>query len=317
MSNPFQPATSTTPRLKALFYGPAGVGKSHLAIETACALAAAEGKRVAALNLEGGLDYLARKGFDFDMLSTKSFAETLRAIDFVLSAEGESLYGAVVIDPITIVHHILQETQQAIVERRAAKKGWDPAEQTIGFREWGKVKAETDRLASRLVNARAHVIITAREGAEYGKARNGEMEVIGYKPEAHKSMPYLFDVVCRLVRDRDGRKLIVEKDRDSLLGEAVVNPSPSDFAAYASATVGAWKQVMCSSEAAERNADQEEAPLTSQEVMDEIEDLASRLGPAAVTWLAEEREKLRLNADRAAKQVERLREKLDEKKKAA
>jgi hypothetical protein len=322
MKNPFAPAAKIAPRVKALFYGGPGVGKSHLAVEAAIKLSAAEGKRAAAISLEGGLEYLPGKGFDFDILATKDYAETVAAIDFLLSPAGERIYGAVVVDPVTVLYQIVQEAQQDVVERRELKKQEkfrkDPAEVTLGYREWGKVKQLMDKLATRLVNAPQHILVTAREATEY-KQNGSNLEAVGVKAETHKSWPFLFDFVGRVGIINGRRSLTVDKDRFSQIGEVgQVIPSPTasmfDFAA---GDAGAWKQVCDVAAAAAREADQEEAPVATPETMKAIETTVEQIaaldpaaGAKARTWLDEKRGALAVSEPAAQKALENLAAKL-------
>lgn len=311
MSNPFSPAAAITPRLKSLIYGGPGVGKSRLSVDTAIKLAAVEGKRAAAISMEGGLEYLPAMGFDFDVLSTKSYSDTIAAVDFLLSAQGARLYGAIVIDPITILYQIVQEAQQDIVERRAVRKKLDPNEQAVGFREWGKIKQQMDKLATRLVNAPQHVLVTAREAVEYEQAGNN-LKAVGFKAEGHKSWPFLFDFVGRMTVVRGKRVLTVDKDRFAQVGgvgQAVEDPTAEMFA-FAAGNAGAWKKVCDVGNAAAKEADGEEAPLTSDEMMAEIEAVALRIGRAAMDWVAERTTDLRSSPEYAEQQLEKLRAKL-------
>jgi hypothetical protein len=318
-SNPFVPAAAVTPRVKALFYGGPGVGKSHLAVEAAIKLAAAEGKRCAALSLEGGLEYLPSKGFDFDNLATKSYADVLSAVDFLLSPQGQQLYGAIVIDPVTVAYQIVQEAQQDIVERRAVRKGKSPEEEVLGYREWGQVKKQMDKLATRLVNAPQHVFVTAREAVEY-ESRGNNLTAVGFKPECHKSWPFLFDVMLRITVARGARTAEVQKDRFSFVGQVgdlVSEPSAKLFD-FAAGTTGKWKRICDIAAAAAEQADEEVAPLATDEQMEEIESQVSRIeeldeaaGTKARTWWTEKRVSVAMSREVAEKASANLRKQLD------
>lgn len=310
--NPFSPATQITPRVKALFYGGPGVGKSRLAVDTAIKLAAAESKRAAAISMEAGLEYLPEMGFDFDILGTKSYADTLEAVDYLLSPEGQRQYGAVVIDPITVLYQIVQEAQQDIVERRAARKGQDPNEQSVGFREWGKVKQQMDKLATRLVNCQQHVLVTAREAVEYEQAGNN-LKAVGYKAECHKSWPFLFDFVGRITVQGRSRVLSVVKDRFAKVGDvgASVSDPSAELFAWAAGSAGAWKRACDVVEAAAREADQEEEPLASAETIALIEEVLDQLASeAASTWWEGEKDKVALSQPSAERTLAKLQAKL-------
>lgn len=318
MKNPFAPAAKISPRVKAMLYGAAGVGKSHLAVEAAISLASAENKRAAAISMEGGLEYLPSKGYDFDLLATKSYADTIEAIDFLLSPAGERTYGAVVVDPVTILYQIVQEAQQDIVERREMKKQERyrrvAAEVTLGYREWGKVKAQMDKLATRLVNAPQHILVTAREAIEY-KQSGSNLESVGFKAETPKSWPFLFDFVGRITADGGKRAMVVDKDRFSQIGEVgevIHNPTATLFN-FAAGDATAWKQICDVAAAAAKEADQEEAPLASDETMKKIEEtvaqierLDSEAGAKARTWLGEKLLFIAMSEAAAAKVLENL-----------
>lgn len=231
-SSPFTKAPITSPRLKALTYGPQGSGKTHLAVATACYLAEGEGKRVAAINLEGGVDYLPALGFDFDYVSPDSLRDTMKALDYLLSDEGQRIYGAIVIDACTVLYHAAQDEQMEIVEKRSGARR---DEASLSVREWGKIRQWFERLGVRLARTSQHVIVTARES----EIKNKDGEVAGQKADIHKTWVSLFDFSGRVTRDGDRRSLKWDKDRTAhKLPSVLNNPKPEDFAFALMATDG-------------------------------------------------------------------------------
>ena len=206
-ANPFRPAEQVAPKVKCLVYGPAGVGKTYLALT-------APG-RVAVIDTEGGTAFYANRVGEgglspFDVLPTKTFAQVEQAVAYLRANPGT--YESLVIDPVTVLYETLQDAAQ---HRRGEKR--NDALADLEMIDWQHIKRAYKRLMTDLVNLPLNVVVTARESdlTEERQTGSGRKErvKIGYKPDAEKSTTYYFDSVVRLVPAAKGREAIVEKDR--------------------------------------------------------------------------------------------------------
>lgn len=272
--NPFRPAEQVAPKVKALVYGPSGVGKTFLALT-------APG-RIAVIDTEGGTAFYANrvgpKGLSpFDVLPTKTFAQVEQAVTFLRANPGT--YETLVIDPVTVLYETLQDAAQ---DRRAEVRR--NAEADLEMLDWQRIKRAYKRLMTDLVNLPMHVVVTARETdlTEERTAPNGRKErvKIGLKPEAEKSTPYYFDTVIRLQPAAKGREAVVEKDRTGVhpLNAKVTNPSFADLFDKALAVDGtADRSVQSDAEAARIDA----ATTMSNEELNDREETLTPLGHIA------------------------------------
>lgn len=224
-ASPFKPAASVEPRVKALVYGPSGVGKTFLALS-------APG-RIAVIDTEGGTAYYADRGLsDYDVISTKAYSDVIEAVDFVERNPG--IYSSLVIDPISVIYDTLQEAAHkarvvkamAKAERMNAAEDFDPGNVDLEMLDWGRIKRLYKALMTRLVNLPCHVVVTARQ-KDVTERKGSELVKVGVGPEAEKSTPYAFDVVLRMTFDGGKRVAIVEKDRTGLLDTGSTIPDPS------------------------------------------------------------------------------------------
>lgn len=219
--DPFRDPEQSEPRVKALIYGPSGVGKTWLALT-------APGP-IAVIDTEGGTAFYANrvgpKGLSpFRVLPTKTFAQVEQAVAFLKATPGA--YQTLVIDPVTVLWQVLQEAAQ---KRRAEIRR--SADADLEMLDWARIKSAYQRLMNDLVNLDLHVIVTAREAdlSEDKVGPNGRKErvKIGVRPDAEKGTTYYFDTVLRMAPEGKSRLVIVEKDRTDALamGEQVHNPT--------------------------------------------------------------------------------------------
>jgi hypothetical protein len=192
------------------------------------------------IDLEGGTDLYGDK-FDFAVLHASTPPEVDRAVTWL--SENAHPYQTLVVDPVTVYWEALQRQWSEIYLRRnPGARGNKHEFYEMGPKEWMPIKAELKDLLRRMVALDMHVIVTARSKPQY--ADGAFMRVIGETFDGEKSLPYIFDVVLRLYRERDGRFLAqVVKDRtgrlpitpfesryerlQELLGEDAVSPEAS------------------------------------------------------------------------------------------
>lgn len=218
MENPFQPAVLKKKYLKIYLYGDSGVGKTWFGLGF---------PNPALIDLEGGADFYSDV-FKFSVLDTKSFKDTLKAVEFLETGKHE--YKTVIVDPVTIVYEALQEGR---MEYKLSKKNKDISGDNIDFNglDWGQMKRFYKVLMNKLVNLPMHLVLIAREKDKYAKGK--EMVIIGTQGDAEKSTPYATDIRFRLTSCNNKRIGIIEKDRTRHWneGDKIENPSWKSFEA--------------------------------------------------------------------------------------
>jgi hypothetical protein len=179
-------------RLKALFFGEAGAGKTTAAVQF---------PRPYVIDTEAGaeLPQYARAITEAGgaLFQSNDWDDIVKEVRALLTEPHE--YRTLVIDPITTIY------DDAI----------DHAEDVVGS-EWGRhtARARRDwkRLGRLLAKLDMNVIITAHAKPQYGDGKNAK--VVGMTYEGPKGLDYLFDLVCevtkRSVGDRGG---VVRKTR--------------------------------------------------------------------------------------------------------
>ena len=202
---PFRPAASTDRRLKALFWGDSGVGKTTLALRF---------PRPAVIDLEGGTEHYG-SAFEFEVLKATTADDVTKAVDWLLT--NQHPYRTLVIDPVTLYWDALQRKWSDIFLRRnKSSKGHHLEFYDLQPRDWMAVKAEMKDLFRKLIQLDMNVIVTARQKAQYADA--GFMRVIGETFDGEKTLPYVFDTILRLYRDPNGRYMAENiKDRTNRL----------------------------------------------------------------------------------------------------
>ncbi len=193
--NPFVLATPVSKKLKVLLYGPSGSGKT---------IAALTFPKVAYINAEGGADMYAGRGGvkPFHWFSCKTVSDLETALDYIEYDSGNE-FETLVIDPITVFYDVLKDAGA-----KSAKEG------TLGFREWALVNNRMKAVYNRLTNLPVHVVVVGRETTEYEGTGNN-LRKVGVKPDADKTLVYIFDFIVRMTPDHKG---VVEKSRGMVLG---------------------------------------------------------------------------------------------------
>ena len=187
-------------RLKAMFFGPAGVGKTTAAIQFPKPYLidtehGAENDQYAkALANVGGV-----------IFQTADFDEMLNEVTSLLSEKHK--YQTLIIDPITVVYNDLLLK----------------AERKVGT-EFGRHYGEADKRMKHLVNLLMrldmNVIITAHAKAVYGDG----MKIMGQTFDGYKKLDYLFDLVFELQKRGADRVGLVRKTRVEAFPEGDVFP---------------------------------------------------------------------------------------------
>lgn len=187
-------------RLKALFYGPAGAGKTTAAIQFPRPYLidterGAENDQYVKLLDEAGGAYFPTTDFD----------EMVKEVTSLLTEQHP--YSTCIIDPFTVVYNDLL----------------DKAEQKVGSefgRHYGEANKRVKHLLNLLLRLDMNVIITCHAKNEYGQG----MVVIGQVFDGYKKLDYLFDLVFELQKRGKDRVGVVKKTRVEAFKEGDVFP---------------------------------------------------------------------------------------------
>jgi len=214
---PFAKSRTRDKRLKALFWGDSGAGKTTLALQF---------PRPVLIDLEGGADLYGEK-CEFDVLRATSADEVMAAVRWL--GEHPHEYRTLIIDPVTVYWDALQKKWSDIfLLRNKGTKANKFEFYDLQPRDWMTLKAEHKELIRRLIALDMNVIVTARQKTQY--ADGGFMRAVGETFDGEKSLPYVFDVVLRLFRDEKGRFLAeCLKDRTGSLPTGSFETSISLF----------------------------------------------------------------------------------------
>lgn len=194
-------AEAVQKRLKVLFYGHAGVGKTTAALSF---------PSVYMIDTERGAEnsqYLklleANNGALFQ---SSDFSEILAEVKSLLSEKHE--YKTLVIDPLTVIYNNL-------VDQYASKKGAPGADPTAFGRHYQEANKDIKRLLNLLLRLDMNVIVTSHAKNEYGK----DMSVLGTTFDCYKKLDYLFDLVIEIKKHGLKRFGAIRKTRIATFNE--------------------------------------------------------------------------------------------------
>lgn len=170
------------PRLKALMFGPAGVGKTTAAIQM---------PRPYVIDAEGGARHYGKIIEDKGgvVFATNSIEEVITEVRALMTEKHDFL--TLCIDPFTSLYELELEAGEK-------KVGAD-----FG-RHYSYAAKSAKRLYHLLAEIDLNVIVTAHSKNEYGD----NMKVTGVTFDGWKRLDYLFDLVFALERDRASGKRI-------------------------------------------------------------------------------------------------------------
>jgi hypothetical protein len=176
-------------RLKALFYGNAGVGKTMAAIQF---------PKPYIIDTEGSTNkpqYVrAIDKVDGAVLVTTDFDEMVNEVRELLTTKHE--YKTLVIDSLTLLYNDLLEK----------------AERKVGTefgRHYGEANKRMKQLLNLLFRIDLNVIITCHSKNEYGQ----NLAILGQTFDGYKKLDYLFDLVFEIQKRGDNRVGLVKKSR--------------------------------------------------------------------------------------------------------
>lgn len=198
-------------RLKALFYGVAGVGKTTAAIQF---------PRPYLIDTEKGAEndqyvkILEKAGGA--VFQTSDFDELLSEVTNLLTEKHE--YRTLVIDPLTVVYNDLLDKAAKSLATREDPEGM----------AFGRHKAKADRKVKHLLNLLLrldmNVIITSHSKTVWGEG----MKRLGETFDCYAKLDYLFDLVFEIQKRGVERVGIVRKTRIAGFPEAETFPFTYD-----------------------------------------------------------------------------------------
>lgn len=176
-------------RLKALFYGSAGVGKTMAAIQF---------PKPYIIDTEGSTNksqYVAHiEKSGGAVLMTVDFDEMINEVRELLTTKHE--YKTLVIDSLTLLYNDL-------LEKAERKVGTD-----FG-RHYGEANKRMKQLLNLLFRLDMNVIITSHSKNEYGQ----NLAVLGQTFDCYKKLDYLFDLVFEIQKRGAHRVGLIKKSR--------------------------------------------------------------------------------------------------------
>lgn len=176
-------------RLKALFYGSAGVGKTTAAINF---------PRPYLIDTEKGAEndqytkILKKSGGV--VFQTSDFDELMKEVKSLLTEKHE--YKTLIIDPLTTLYNDL-------LDKSAIKNG------TEFGRHYADANKQIKHLLNLLLRLDMNVIITSHAKNEYGQ----NLSVLGQTFDCYKKLDYLFDLVFEIQKRGKERVGLVKKSR--------------------------------------------------------------------------------------------------------
>lgn len=187
-------------RLKALFYGAAGAGKTTAAISF---------PRVYLIDTEKGsvndqyVNILKKNGGA--VFQTSDFDEMIKEIKSLLTEKHE--YTTLVIDPITLVYNDL-------IDKAAISCG------TEFGKHYGFANKQMKHMLNLLLRLDMSIIITSHSKNEYGAG----MSVVGTTFDAYKKLDYLFDLCVEVQKRGKERVGFIKKSRIESLPDGETFP---------------------------------------------------------------------------------------------
>lgn len=187
-------------RLKALFYGQAGAGKTTAAISFPkpylidTEKGATNDQYVELLKKNGGV-----------IFQTSDFQELISEVRALLVEKHD--YKTLIIDPLTTLYNDL-------LDKAVIKVG------TEFGRHYGEANKSMKHLLNLLLRLDMNVIITSHAKNEYGQ----NLAVLGQTFDCYKKLDYLFDLVFEVQKRGKERIALIKKTRVETFPEGEVFP---------------------------------------------------------------------------------------------
>lgn len=180
----FEPtAIAIRSRLKMVWYGQAGSGKTLLGIRFPKCLV---------MDCEQGWDVYKEVYPQIPFLQTTSFTKAEEAIDKLLRAGNRLSAQTLMIDPVTVLYSDLKATH--LTEEAMHGKAFGTAGYSAVERDWNRFLAKVSKLARRM-----NVIMTARERGIFDSKETTF--------DAGRGLDYTADIVLQLFERETGERM--------------------------------------------------------------------------------------------------------------
>jgi len=188
---------------KFLVYGDTSSGKSFFtltfpklaSVDSEAGLAHYEGRDVVINNKKYNNLVIVDNTADLEDLED--------SLDDLLDGKYDGKIESFAVDSETKFYNTMQVGAMEVEERRARKKGEDVDDQTVSQRQWGRIKLINMKLQQAKIDLSTkgvHVVSVAQGMDLRDKAGKN---VIGEKPDMHKSVPFDYDTVLRFYKEKD------------------------------------------------------------------------------------------------------------------
>lgn len=203
--------TAVKKRLKALFYGPAGVGKTTASIQF---------PNPYMIDTERGsendqyVELLKKSGGAY--FSTADFDEVVAEVSSLLTEQHS--YRTVIIDPLTVVYNeLLDKSAKSLITR-------DDPTGTAFSRHKGPADRKLKHLLNLLLRLDMNVIITSHAKGEWKNGQPTGTDTF----DCYAKLDYLFDLVFYIQKRGNDRVGIVRKTRVASFAEGETFPFTYD-----------------------------------------------------------------------------------------
>lgn len=192
----FERAEASPARIKMMVYGKTGTGKT---------VASLQFPNPVVIDTEKGTQYYGEH-FTFDRLETVDPNKVIEALDELIN--DPKGYKTCIIDSATVLCDLIVDKHTM---RKRLRTGDNEA--VLQGLDFGAVKTDIKALIKRLLALDMNVIVTAHSKDVFAKGKF--MEIEGTVPECHKDLPYVFDALLELQREKGTNKFLarVEKSR--------------------------------------------------------------------------------------------------------
>jgi hypothetical protein len=187
--------------LKLALYGPAGSGKTHIALTF---------PDVVIVDTEAGTDFFRGRVAPFRVMKTKDFTQVLALVQAI--EDRQITAGTLVLDSFTILNDVLREAAFKAAEKRALAKNIPVDDATVTPRDWGKIRARLNSLITRLYNLPCHTILTGWVRDIY-EGEGNDLKKVGTGMDADRRLLYQPDLVLELLTVKGKHVGYVRKDR--------------------------------------------------------------------------------------------------------